>query len=83
VSDCFANSTNAVFFASADPKTKDKTRQMTPSKIALSVNEETIWRSTIVFAADQSLASFVIRRVEGKATGSWQPSAPSSSPQIA
>src|SRR5215813_9971053 len=35
---------NAVFFASANPKTKHKARMMTPSRIAFAVNEETIWR---------------------------------------
>jgi hypothetical protein len=66
---------NAVFFASADSKSKDKVRGMTPSKIAFIENEETILRSTIVYAADKSLASFVMPRVEGKVIGTWQPSA--------
>jgi Protein of unknown function (DUF4238) len=65
---------SAVFFASANPNTKAKARTMTPSKIALGMNEETIWRSTIVYASDRSLASFVIPRVKGKASGKWQPS---------
>jgi hypothetical protein len=64
---------NAVFFASAHPKTRDKMRSMTQGKIAFVVNEETIWRSTVVYAADKSLASFVTPRVQGKATGTWQP----------
>jgi Protein of unknown function (DUF4238) len=64
---------NAVFFASANRKTKDKARKISPTKIALAVNEETIWRSTCVYASDQSLASFVIPRVEGKANATWQP----------
>ncbi len=42
---------------------------------ACDVNEETICRSTCVYASDESLASFVISRVEGKAKGTWQPSA--------
>jgi len=66
---------DAVFLASANPKTKDRMRAMTPSKIARVVNEETICRSTCVYASDESLASFVISRVEGKAKGTWQPSA--------
>jgi Protein of unknown function (DUF4238) len=66
---------NAVFFASANPKTKDKARKMTPSRIAFAVNEETIWCSTCIYASDKSLASFVIPRIEGKAAGTWQPSA--------
>ena len=66
---------NAVFFASATPKTKDKARKMAPSKIAFAVNEETIWRSSCVYASDRSLAAFVIPRVDGKANGTWQPSA--------
>ena len=32
---------------------------MTPSKVAFAVNEETIWRSTCVYAFDKSLAKFV------------------------
>jgi hypothetical protein len=64
-----------VFFAAANPKTKDKARKMTPSKIAFAVNEETIWRSTTVYAADKSLASFLTPRVEGKANDTWHPSA--------
>jgi hypothetical protein len=66
---------NAVFFASASAKTKDKMRKMTPSKIARIVNEETILRSTCVYAFDGSLASFIIPRIQGKATGVWQPNA--------
>jgi hypothetical protein len=66
---------NAVFFASASSKTKNKMLKMTPSKIARIVNEEMIWRSTCVFAFDKSLASFVMPRVEGKAVGAWQPCA--------
>jgi|GEM_PF-6638135 hypothetical protein len=65
---------NAVFFASAHPKTKDKMRTMSLGKIVYAVNEQTILRSTIVYAADKSLASFVIPRVQGKAIGTWQPS---------
>jgi len=64
---------NAVFFASP-AKSRNKMRNMTPGKIAVAVNEETIWRSTIVYAADKSLASFVIPMVQGKVTGTWQPS---------
>ena len=49
---------------------------MTPSKIARIVNEETIYRSTsVVYACDTSLASFVAPKVEGKTKGTWQPSA--------
>jgi hypothetical protein len=66
---------NAVFFASANPKTRDKARKMTPSRITFAVNEETIWRSTCIYASDKSLASFVIPRIQGKAVGTWQPSA--------
>jgi hypothetical protein len=65
---------NAVFFASANPKTKDKARKMAPSKITFAVNEETIWRSSCVHAFDKSLATFTIPRVEGKAHSTWQPS---------
>ena len=54
---------NAVFFASANPKTKVKARKMTPSKVAFAVNEETVWRSTCVYAFDKSLAKFVTMRV--------------------
>jgi hypothetical protein len=66
---------NAVFFASAGAKTRDKMRNMARGKIASLVNEETIWRSTIAYAIDNSLASFVMPKVEGKATGTWQPRA--------
>jgi hypothetical protein len=66
---------NAVFFASADASAKDMVRKKAPGRIAHAVNEETIWRSTCVYASDKSLASFVIPRVEGKANGRWQPSA--------
>jgi hypothetical protein len=66
---------NAVFFASANAKTKDKARKMTPSKLAFTVNEETIWRSTCVYASDKSLAVFVTTRVDGKAKEKWKPSA--------
>jgi hypothetical protein len=66
---------NAVFFASANPKTKHKARMITPSRIAFAVNEETIWRSTCIYALDKSPASFVSPRVEGKAKGVWRPSA--------
>jgi hypothetical protein len=48
-------------------------RTMALGRIASLVNEETIWRSTIVYAADKSLASFVMPKVQGKATGTWQP----------
>ncbi len=65
---------NAVFFASATAKTRDKMRNMALGKIAFVVNEETIWRSTIVYATDKSLASFVIPKIQGKVTGTWQPS---------
>jgi hypothetical protein len=64
---------DAVFFASGQAKTKDKMRTMALSRIALTVNEETIWRSTVVHATDKSLAAFVTPRVQGKATGTWQP----------
>jgi hypothetical protein len=64
---------NTVFFASANPKTKDKGRKMALSKIAFAVNEETIWRSPCVYASEKSLAAFVIPRIEGKANGTWQP----------
>jgi hypothetical protein len=66
----------AVFFASANPKSRNKARTMTPSKIAFAVNEETIFRSTIVYASDKCLASFVIPRVKAKASDKWQPSVP-------
>jgi hypothetical protein len=66
---------NAVFFASASAMTKDKMRKMTPSKIARIFNEETIWRSTRIYSFDSSLASFITPRIEGKATGVWQPNA--------
>jgi Protein of unknown function (DUF4238) len=66
---------NAVFFASANPKMKDKVRKMTLSKIVFAVNEETIWRSTCVYGSNKLLASFVIARVEGKAKRTWRPRA--------
>jgi hypothetical protein len=66
---------NSVFFASAKAKTKDKARKMTPSKLAFAVNEETIWRSTCVYASDKSLAVFATTRVARKAKGKWKPGA--------
>jgi hypothetical protein len=45
------------FFASASPTTKDNTRKTTRREIAFVVNEETIWRSPAVFAANPSLGS--------------------------
>jgi hypothetical protein len=63
---------DAVFFASAT-KTRHKMRTMALGRIALLVNEETIWRSTVVYAADKLLASSVMPKVQGKATGTWQP----------
>ena len=39
------------------------------------MNEETIWRSACIYASNKPLASFVIPRIEGKAAGTWQPSA--------
>ncbi len=42
---------------------------MTMSKIAFAVNEETIWRSTCVYASDKPLAYFVIPRVQGRQKG--------------
>jgi hypothetical protein len=65
---------NAIFFASANPKTKDKIRKLAPSKIACIVNEETIRRASCVYFLDKSLSDFVTPRIEGKATGTWEPS---------
>jgi uncharacterized protein DUF4238 len=63
---------NAVFFASADRRTKSK--EIDLDKMARAVNEETIFRSTTcIYASDKSLASFVKPRIAGKATGTWQP----------
>jgi hypothetical protein len=64
---------NAVFFASADRRTKGRIRKMALSTIGLVVNEETIFRSTCVYGSDKSLASFVKLRIGGKAIGTWQP----------
>jgi hypothetical protein len=66
---------NAVFFASDDLETNHKARKMTPSRISFAVNEETIWRSTCIYAFDKSPATFVNPRVEGKAKRTWRPSA--------
>jgi hypothetical protein len=63
---------DAVFFASAT-KTRHTVRTMALGRIALLVNEETIWRSTRIYAADKSMASFVMPKVQGKETGTWQP----------
>ena len=65
---------DAVFFASASLKTKDKVRKMAPSRIARIVNEEMIWRSSRVYFSDTSLGSFVEPRIIGKVKGTWQPS---------
>jgi hypothetical protein len=65
---------NAVFFASANARTRSSARRKAPGRLAYAVNEESIWRSTCVYAFDKSLASFVIPRIKGKANGTWQPS---------
>jgi hypothetical protein len=64
---------NAVFFASANLKTRNEMRSMALGRVARILNEQTISRSTTVFTADKSLASFVTPRVHGKATGTWEP----------
>ena len=65
---------DAVFFASANAKTRNKMRKMTPTKIAFAVNEETIWRAAgVIHASDRSLAAFVVPRMEGKAKSAWSP----------
>jgi hypothetical protein len=65
---------NVIFCASASPKTKDKMRSMSLGKIARVVNEEMIYRSESVYATDKSFGSFIIPRMKGKASGTWQPS---------
>jgi len=65
---------DAVFFASANRKTRDKMRKMSLGKIASLVNEETILRSTCVYFPNKSLSGFVMPRVEGKANGTRLPS---------
>ena len=65
---------NAVFFASANRKTKDKVRKMPLGKIACIVNEEMILRSTCVFFPRKALGDLVIPRIARKATGTWKPS---------
>jgi hypothetical protein len=64
---------NAVFFASANRRTRGCARKRALGTIAHAVNEETIFRSTCIYAPDKSFASFVKPRIEGKATGTWQP----------
>jgi len=45
---------------------------MTPSKITLAVNKETIGRSAdVVYTSNTSLTSFVNPRIEGKANDTW------------
>jgi Protein of unknown function (DUF4238) len=63
----------AVFFASANSRTRGIASKMTLSKIAAVVNEEMIWRSSCVYFPNKTLASFVQPRVAGKATGTWEP----------
>jgi Protein of unknown function (DUF4238) len=65
---------HAVFFASANPKTKDKVRKLALSKIACVVNEETIWRASCIYFLDKSLSDFLTARIAGKATGTWEAS---------
>jgi Protein of unknown function (DUF4238) len=65
---------DAVFFASAHPKTRAKVRRMAQGKLARIVNEESIWRSTSVYAANRSMASFIMPKLTGKANNTWQPS---------
>jgi hypothetical protein len=50
---------NAVFFASANSKTKAKMRRMALSRLANLVNQETIFRATCVYASDGSQAKFI------------------------
>jgi hypothetical protein len=69
-------SPTVVFFASSTPKIWDKTRTMPLSKVAAMVNEETIWRSSCVYFPNKTLGSFVMPRIGGKATGTWQPNGP-------
>ena len=66
---------DAVFFASANPKTQAKVRKMAHGRLARIVNDETIWRSTCVFFPDCLMAKFVLDRIAGKASKTWQPSA--------
>lgn len=65
---------NAVFFASANRRTRDKTRRMALGKIARIVNEETVLRSSCVFFPNKRLSDFVMPRIAGKAMGTWEPS---------
>jgi hypothetical protein len=66
---------DTVFFASANPKTKDKVRKMAPGRVARIVNEEMIWRSSsCIYFSDTSLGAFVGPRISGKVKGAWQPS---------
>ena len=56
-------SPRAAFFASANSKTRAKVRSTALGRLARIVNEETIWRSTCVFARDASFRRFVTPRV--------------------
>jgi hypothetical protein len=67
-------SSDTVFFASANPKTRTKMTQMNPGKVLQTVNEETIYRGVeYVFTLDNSMAAFVTDRISGKMDGSWRP----------
>ena len=66
---------NTVFFAFAHREAKEMAQKVALGKLAHAVNEETILRSTCVYALNRSLASFAKPRIEGKATGTWQPRA--------
>jgi hypothetical protein len=65
---------NAVFFASANPKTQAKVRKIAHGRLARIVNDETIWRSTCVYFPDGSIAKFALERIAGRANNTWQPS---------
>jgi hypothetical protein len=65
---------DAVFFASASPKTQAKVRKMAHGRLARIVNEESIWRATCLYFPNGTMAKFTMEKIAGKANNSWQPS---------
>ena len=60
-------SPGTLFFASANPKTRPKNRNMTPSRLTYVINEETIaCADTYVYSLNSSPASLVTKKLTQK-----------------
>ena len=67
-------SPNTVFFATADPTVRDKTRKMPKGKLANMINEEAVWRAARhVYAPNSSMGTFIHERMVGKRNKTWHP----------